>query len=422
MAALSTAKTIEVLFESYAEQHEKQDSMLSLVDFEKPNGADLQNSSDTIWRPIQQNRPNIRGWDLTGQETGIIEENVPLSLEDPNNDLIELRADDSRDFRFWERAGIESANKQCSELNKETALRIVQHGSIFTRDTNVSGFDFISLPQTVMDERQIYGNERSFILNNRSNRNFASELAARQTLQGRPEDAAWKKGFVGRDIADFDVYKGSFLGNLLGGASPDTTVTATVSEKPEGSTKSGGLQGNIDYRTANISVAASAGYNVNDKISFTGVNALALQDKTDTTEAMTFTIVEIIDPTTIRIFPKPIALDDPGLTTLEAASANIQTQIASGAVVSRLNVDTLAKANIFFEKSAVCVLGGTIPAQKFSEFGGLKVVTKTLKNGQELYCFYDGSIEKLTFKYRLFTWWGVNVINPSACGVAVSPL
>jgi hypothetical protein len=42
---------------------------------------------------------------------------------------------------------------------------------------------------------------------------------------------------------------------------------------------------------------------------------------------MTFTVIELTDATHIKIYPKPIAADDPALTTLEAAYANINTQI-----------------------------------------------------------------------------------------------
>jgi len=420
MAALNTSKTIEVMLESYIDTHNEQDSMLSLVDFEKPNAADLQNSLNTIWRPIQQNAPTIRGWDLTGQETGVIEENVPLSLEDPVNDIVELRADDVRDERFWRRRAQESAKREAAELNKSIANRIVTEGSLFYRGADVSGFDFVSSTQVILDERQTYGMERKFVLNVRDNRKFASDLAARQTLAGRPEDVAWKKGFVGRDVAEFDVYKGSFIGTLAGGASPDTTVSATVSEKPEGFVQTGNTQGNIDYRNGTIPVVDATGYAAGDKIQFPGVQSLALMDKTPTGQTMTFTVVEQVDPTTLRVFPKPIAQDDPALSILEAASANIDTQIASGMTVSRVNIDALARPNIFFDKSAICVLGGVIPVQKFSELDGFKVVTSTMKNGQEVYMLYRGSIEKMSFTYRIFTWWGVNVINPSACGIAIS--
>ena len=64
-------------------------------------------------------------------------------------------------------------------------------------------------------------------------------------------------------------------------------------------------------------------------------------------------------------------------------------------------------------------MGGTIPAQRFAEFSGKKVITDTLKNGLSVYMLYDGDILATTFTFRIFTWYGITVADPSNCGVAV---
>jgi len=148
------------------------------------------------------------------------------------------------------------------------------------------------------------------------------------------------------------------------------------------------------------------------------VNAVGLDDKTDTGQPMTFTVVAVPDATTLTVYPKPIASDDSALSTLQAAYANINTQILNGALVIRLNVDASKRVNLFWDMDAVEVMGGTIPAQLFREFGGQKVINSTMKNGQTMYMLYDGDIKKTTFSFRLFTWWGFTVRNPSAVGVA----
>lgn len=45
-----------------------------------PPAAEMQRSSNTIWMPVEQESPTQEGWDLTGQSTGILELNVPVSL------------------------------------------------------------------------------------------------------------------------------------------------------------------------------------------------------------------------------------------------------------------------------------------------------------------------------------------------------
>ena len=423
----STGKIAEVYFENVLDTYEHQMQMLDLVDVFEPNAADFQNAGNVVWRPVQQHAPIINGWDLTGQQTDIIEETYPALLGEPANDFFEQRADDLRDMRFWERRGQQSGMKQATELNSRLASLVATTGSLFYRSNATSGYDFIAQAQALMNERQFLGQdvtERYFFLNDRTNLKFGQDLAGRQTVQGRPEDT-WKTGQIGQNVAEFDVYTGSFLTNLAGGASPGGTVTATVSEAPEGGSVSGtGVVTNVDYRVGTIPVDATAGYNVGDKIRFlngpTPVESLGLADKNPTGQAMTFTVIGIPDGTTLEVFPKPIALDDPSLSTLEQAYANIDTQIASGATFERLNIDASAKTNIFWAKNSIEVTGGDAPIELLNEFGGMKVITETMSNGQRMYMAYDGDIDNLTFKCRLFTWYGLTNKNPSANGVAVS--
>ena len=420
-----TGKIAEVMFEKALDTYEHQDKMIDLVTFEKPDPATLQNAGDVVWKTVQQHAPIIDGFDLTGQETDIIEETYPSILGTPKNDFVEQRADDVRDTGFWERRGEQSGRRQATEMNKLIANVIATQGSMFYRSNVTSGYDFVAEAQALMNERQAYQSDRCFILNDRDNLKFASDLAGRQTVQGRPE-MTWQKGQIGQNVAEFDVYTGSFLPNLVGGADPATTVTADQSFAPEGGTvdQATGTVTNVDYREAVIPVTASAGYNVGDKVTFsnggTPVESIGLADKNETGQPMTFTITGIPNGTSIRVFPKPIALDDAGLTTLEKAHANINTQILNTATVDRLNTDASAKTNLFLDKSAIEVIGGTIPAELFAQFDGMKVISETLSNGQEMYLVYDGLIDKLTFRYRIFTWYGITAASPANMGVAVT--
>lgn len=418
MAALSTAKAVEVMFETAIETHEHQSQLLDMVKVFKPGNAEMQNANNVIWRGVEQHAPIIEGWDMTGLQTGIIKQFYPATLNDPLNDIFTLRADDMRDRTFWEERGKESGKKQASYLNQQLAKLIRDTGTMYYRSNETSGYNFISEAQALMNERQLYNSQRFFIMNDRDTKKFGEDLAARQTLQGRPADT-WNTGQIGSNVAEFDLYTGSYLGTLTGGASPDTTTTATLSFKPEGQANVGGTDLNVDYRVASIPVVASAGYAVGDKISL-GVNALALTDKSDTGELMTFSIVAIPDGTTLEVYPKPIAADDPALSVAELAYANIDTRIVSGAVVSRLNIDASAKANIFFEKDSIEIIGGDAPLQLLAEFGGKKVISSQLKSGQTMYMVYDGDVLSLNFTCRLFTWWGLNNRDPSNNGVATT--
>ena len=422
----SQGAIIETLFSEYMETYEKQDLLIDKIDFFEPDPGKMQHGQNFVWRTVEQHAPIIDGWDLSGQEQEIIEETYPSVLGVPKNDYVKQRADDLRDTVFWERRGRQSAISQAQSLNKAVANAMYQQGSLFYRSSAASGFDFVSLGQTIMNERQGYNSgERCFLFNDRSTNKYAQDLAGRQTVQGRP-DETWKTGMIGNNIAQFDIYTGSFLPQVAGGVSPDTTVTGDQSFKPEGGSIDAvtGAGGNVDYREAVISVADSSEYNVGDKIKFTNgaddVLAVGQGDKTNTGEPMTFTIVGKPSGTSIKIFPKPIAFDDPALTVTEKQYAVVDTRILDGAVVERLNVDASARANLFWDKDAVEVLGGSIPAHLMSQFAGKQVISETMKNGQKMYMVYDGQIDDMSFRYRLFTWWGITIKDPRRVGVALS--
>jgi len=429
MPDLTTGKIAEVMFSKALETFEDQDMFLPLVEFEEPSAETMQNTSNVIWYPVEQHAPVIEGWDLTGQEQGIIEETYPAVLGIPKNDFVQQRADDMRTLRFWERRGQQSGRQQSTELNRLIAQSIEQQGSLYYKSAVTSGFDFIAEAQALMNERQLYKSQRYFCLNDRDNLKFAKDLASRETIKGRPADT-WKSGQIGSNVAEFDIFVSSNLGAVTYKDELGLLVSGDQSFKPEaGSVDSvTKVVTNIDYREALIplTTAESNLFNIGDKVRLYEpgvyvVRAISLADKLDTGQQMTFTIVGLPDASTVKIYPKPIALDDVLLSDTEKAYANVNTTILDGATIQRLDTElSLNKYNIFWDKSAVKVIGGSIPASQFSDFAGKKVISDTMSNGLKMYMVYDGKIDDMTFRYRLFTWYGITVCNPSNCGVAIS--
>lgn len=424
--SLTTGKIAIQMFSDWLETYQTQKLLLPLVNHWIPSAEDLQNAGNQIWRPYRQHAPVIEGWDLTGDETGIIQEEYPAVLGTPYNDFVSQRIDDMRDMQFWKERAKASARRQASYLNSKIASAMTLQGSLHIRSSASSGFDYISEAQALMNERQLVDNGRHFLLNDRNTQRFAENLAGRQTLQGRPESAAWEKGQIGANVAQFDVHTGSFLLNLAGGASPNTTVTGNQSFAPTAGTVDPvtGTVTNVDARTATIAVAASASYNIGDKVYFTNssvpVYAVGLDDKVVTDSPMTFTIVAKPNGTSVTVMPRPIAIDDPALDAAQQAYGNINTRILNGAVMVRTNVDTSVRTDLFWDKDAVEVIGGALPAQMFAELAGKKVITERMDNGQPVYMVWSGDIDKLTFSWRLFTWYGITIANPSAVGVATT--
>lgn len=422
MAALTSGKIVVNYFEKAVETYEHQSAMLDMVSFFKPGSADMQNAGNTVWRNVQQHAPIINGWDLTGQETGIIQETYPANLGEPANDIYNQRADDLRDMSFWEKRGEQSGLRQATELNKRIAQLITNTGSLYYRTNAASGYDAIAQGQAILNERQKPTDDQRYcVLNDRDNLKYGQDLAGRQTLQGRPEDT-WKTGQIGRNVAQFDVYTGSYNPVLTGGAVTDTTTSAAVSDKPEGGTVTAATNTvvNVDYRiSSDIPLTTTNPYVVGDIVTFANVQSIGLADKNPSGQLMTFKVVES-SGLNIKVYPKPIALDDPALSVLEKAYANVNTQIVSGAQVTKLNTDASAKVNTFWCKESLEVTGGDAPVELLNEFGGMKVISTTMSNGQKMYMAYDGNILKMDFTCRLFTWYGLTNADPSGNGVFVT--
>lgn len=418
--ALSTAKEVRVMFDMVTEQLEAQDQMAKLVEHFDMTGANAQNSNNVEWRQVQQQAPVISGWEFTDANFGdVIELSYPSTLGTPRNDLFKLRADDFRDRKFMDRRAAAAAQRLSADQNSRIAQLIAQTGSLFYRSTT-AGYDFIKTGDTILRERQAYvGAGQSFFVNDRDAQRISADLAGRQTLTDIAKEA-YVKGMMFKNTAGFDIYESSFLPALAGGALAGVTVTTTVSNAPVANATVGGVVLPVDYRISGDIALTGTITNlvVGDRITFSGVNAVGMQDKTNTGQLMTFTVVEK-SGSNIKVYPRPIALNDAGLSDSQKAYANINTQIASGATVTKLNSDATARTNIFWANDSVEIVDGDIPFELLGQLDGMDVMSSTLSSGTKLYMAYQGKIEDLTLRCRLFTWNDVVNIDPSRNGVAI---
>ena len=217
------------------------------------------------------------------------------------------------------------------------------------------------------------------VLNDTHLQAYAKDLAGRQTLQGQPGDTYQKASCTLALLASTLCRQArSACWQVVLTLQLLLPATSHLAQSPVGSVSaSGGTVTNIDYRTATIPVAASASYNVGDRVTFANggvtVKAVGRDDKTVTDEAMTFVIVSKPSGTSIEVWPKPIAFDDPALSTLDKAYANINTRILNAATVDRVNVDTSTQPSIAWQKDSIEVLAGEMPMEKLGEWGGMKV-------------------------------------------------
>lgn len=416
--ANSTGKILVTLFDDVLKQMDANDVYTRQMDVDSITPDKMQNASNVFWQTVEQQRPEIEGWDMTGEETGVIEQYYPLTLQTPKNDFIAMRVDDLRDKRFLNRAVRSSANNLTSRLNKRSADLVASTGTIYYESSEV-GYNFVAEADTIMTERQLNRPAGScFFLAPRVNQVQADTLASRDAALAGKNDKAFSTGLINGNIAGFDIWRAPTFGTIAARANATTTTVATdVVEVPRGYQTVGGVDVNVDYRYGTVELTAGTNYNVGDVITFAGVNALGISDKTDTGELMTFRIIAK-DTNSITIYPKPIAADQAGITDEQAAYANISTAIVATMVVSKVNA-TGGQANSFWAKDSVGIVSGDAPLELLNEFDGMKVVSEKLSSGVKVYMAYDANLATLNCRVRLFTWYGLCNKDPSRNGNAI---
>ncbi len=424
MGALETGRIAELLLDKTVESFEADPTLLSLVDFEEHDPEKMLLSGNAFWRPVAQQSVVVEGFRLTSSDaSGIIVPTIPYTLGTPRNTVTSQYAEDLRTTKFWEDKAQTDGVKLRSTLNQDIGEYIRDEGSIFFDSAATSGFDFVDEVSLFYSERQLPGNEKHLVFNPRDLSKFASDLAARQTVEGRPEDA-WKMGNIGPSVSDINLHKATSNPHATGAADPAITVDGNQSFKPEAGTVADSVVTNIDHRNASILFNTTTGLARGDKFTLenagTTVKAIKRDVKDSSGQAMIFTVKSITSATVAVISPKPIAYDDAGLTDHEKEYANIDTQILTGATLTRLNTDASVQTNLIFDRKSVKVIGGTIPANLFKEFAGKKVISRTMESGLVMYIIYDGDILDLSFTFRCFTWWGVNIPVPDCCGYAIT--
>jgi len=416
--ATQSAKNIVAFYDKVLEQMNQDFTYAEAAEVDTVAGDTLQNANNIYWRNVEQQAPVLTGWDLTGQETEIIEQTYPLQLQDPRNDFVQLRVDELRDRGFLDRRAMASAKRQNAELNKRIANLIADEGSLYY-ESNSADFDFVAEADTLMTERQANRDMgATFALTPRNNQLMAGNLASRTLFKNNRSELAYGTASIGDDVAGFDIVRAPTYGTVpVANAAASSTVASDVTEVPEGFTTVGSSVQNVDYRMGTIPVASGTNYQAGDVVTVAGVNALGLQDKTDTGQLMTFKVIAV-NTNDLVVYPKPIAANQAGITSEQAAYANISTAIVTGMSVDRVNTNG-GEANAFWANDSICVVNGDAPLEVLNEFDGMKVVSETLDNGVRLYMAYDARLDTLNARLRLFTWYGLVNKDPSRNGVAI---
>lgn len=374
----------------------------------------MERALDTIWRPQPYISQSFDGMDQTANFKDYTQLSVPATIGFGKSVPWVMNAKEMRDALQENRLGESAKQKLASDINISVMnLAALQGTLIVKRTAAASGFDDVALCEAIMNEQGIPGNERYLALGTRDYNGMASNLAARQTMQGKPV-TAYEKAFVGT-VASFDTFKldyGYRLPAAAGGSGLQISTLTGANNWYTPKATAVGTTGtnNVDNRYQSVTVSATTNVAAGDAFTISGVEAVHHITKQGTGQLKTFRVISVTDGTHLVISP-PI-ISNQGATDAEAEYKNVNVTASATASIVFLNTVT-SIINPFWQKDAIEILPGryAVPTD-----AGTAVMRASTDQGIEVVMqkWYD--INTMKTKFRIDSLWGVCDKQPEMSG------
>lgn len=377
----------------------------------------MERTSDTIWRPQPYISQSFDGQDQTSNFKDYTQLSVPARIGYAKSVPFVLTAKELRDALQEQRLGQSARQKLASDINVAVMNVAAQQGTLVVKRTSAaSGFDDVAQCEAIFNEQGVMDFERYLALSTRDYNGMASNLAGRQTMQGKPV-TAYEKAYVGT-VASFETYKLDYANRLAaaaGGAglTIDTRDVAVNYYIPKAtSTAVTGEVGNVDNRYQTVTISSTTNVAAGDCFTIAALNAVHHITKGDTGQLKTFRVISVDSGTTMTISPPIISNQVANDASAEYKNCVINTKAANSAIVFLNTV--AAYANPFWQKDAIEILPGryAVPSD-----AGVAVMRASTDQGIELVFqkWYD--INTMKTKYRIDTLFGVVNKQPEMSGI-----
>ena len=406
------SKEERVAFEQLLEGFNDLLVMSRLVKKYTTDQQSMERSFNIIWRPQPYISQSYAGTDMTANFNSYTQMSVPAQINQPRSVPWTMTALELRDALQEGRLGDAAKQKLASDINLAVNGAVTSLGSLVSaRTAAASGFDDVAQIDSIFNEQGIGIEDRYVAYSSRDYNSMASNLAARQTLQGKPE-TAYDKAYVG-EVANFGVYKMDYAPRIAAAAGGAITIgAANQYYVPQATVASSyGEVTNVDNRFQTIVVSATANVQPGDMFRVAGVNSVHHITKQDTGIQKTFRVVSVVDGTHLQITPPFIS--GQGGSNAEVTYQNVTATPANGAAITWLNT-AAASLNPFWKMDAVELLPGRFAPPSDA---GVQVLRATTEQGIEMTLekFYD--INTKLIKYRADVIFGVAVLQPEMCGL-----
>ena len=391
--------------------------MSSLVNKYNTNGAMMERSSDTIWRPMPYIAQSYDGADATSNFGDNTQLAVPSTIGYQKHSTALLTAKELRDLLQENRLGQAAAQKLASDINVSVLSVASNQGTIVSaRSTAAGGYADVAEADALMNEQGVMMDGRNFALSSRDYNGMAADLAARQTMNNIPTEA-YRRSYVG-EVAGFQTFKMDYANRLAAAAGTTVTVNgANQYHTPAATSTAGtGEVSNVDNRTQSLAITVGGGtVKVGDAFTIAGVNAVHHITKQDTGQLKTFRVTGIVSGAggTGTITISPAIVSNGGGTDAEAQYQNVTATPANGAAITFLNIAD-APVNCFWHRDAIELLPASLAVPTDS---GADIMRATTDQGVELVMQKQFDINTQKTKYRWDTLYGVALVQPEMAGI-----
>lgn len=383
----------------------------------RPGATTSERSQDTIWRPQPYITRTIEGLELTDADfEDLTQMSVPASANVISNIPWKLNALEMRDPLQRDRISTSAIQQLSASVNRNIANLVGLTGSlVVTSASGATGYTDIADAEVRIGNEEIsLDQNRCYLANMNDYKDFAADLAGRQTLQGKPLNA-YERSYIG-EAAGFQTFRTSFQPTLAG-SSGSSTMTGAQTFVPLATQTNAinGGQSNVDNRFMVITVGDTSSFAVGDAVEIAGVNAVSMINKEEFAETRKFRVTELNTGTTMTITPPIINAN--GVTTSEQQYGNTSTGAAGGAAITAINTTT-ARVNTFWVKDSIEIYEASLALPE-ADFAGLATMQGTTDSGIQLVLAKQGAINDLTAKYRWTIHYGTTNLNPQMNGIQI---
>ena len=416
--ANSFSKQETVMFDEVIEGFE--DQLVISKAFKKRtfDGQTAERSGNQVWVTQPYIAQSFTGLDQTANFARVYTQlSVPITLGYTHVVPFTFTALELRDQLQEGRLAKAARQRLASDINVDCSNLAALTGSVvIKRTTAATGFDDVAAADNAFNRLGVAMTDRKMFLSSGDYNAMASNLASRQTLNGKTQ-AAYEKAYIG-NVAGFEAYKLDYAYRLT--AALGTTVTFNGANQyyvPKStSTATTGEVSNVDNRYQTITIAVGGGtVKVGDAFTIAGVNEVHHITKLDTGSLKTFRITAILTGAggsgTVQITP-PI-ISGGGGSDAELQYKNVTATPANGAAITFLNTVS-APVNPFWQDDCFEIIPGRYEPKADS---GLAVMQATTESGVTVVMTRQGSINDLSTKYRFDTFYGLVNLQPEMSGI-----